>query len=133
MIPTINEDFSKDFSFETIPSKDFSLNIPNKIINGTVENLEELKQAIYFILGTERYKYIIYSWDYGIELNDLFGMPMSYVIPEVERRVTEALVQDDRIESVTNFEFEKNRHKLHVTFTVISNLGAFESEVSLDV
>ena len=50
MIPTINEDFSKDFSFETIPSKDFSLNIPNKIINGTVENLEELKQAIYFIL-----------------------------------------------------------------------------------
>ncbi|MFQ8776837.1 MAG: DUF2634 domain-containing protein [Roseburia sp.] len=27
-----------------------------------------MKQAIYNILNTERYQYIIFSWDYGVEL-----------------------------------------------------------------
>lgn len=32
-----------------------------------------MKQAIYKILQTERFEYLIYSWNYGIELNAVVG------------------------------------------------------------
>jgi len=133
VIPVINEQFLQDFTESDIPSKDYALDIPNSKINGTVEDLEQLKQTIYFILNTERYEYLIYSWDYGVELADLIGQPYSYVVPEVERRITEALVQDERIISVSNFAFEKNKNKVHVTFIVETIYGNIESEVNVNV
>lgn len=58
---------------------------------------EAMEQVIYKILNTERYRYVVYSWNYGIELMDLFGMPADYVCPVLEKRISEALLQDDRI------------------------------------
>lgn len=133
MIPAVSSQFTQNFSETVIPSKDFALDISNARINGTVEDLEQLKQTIYFILNTERYEYLIYSWDYGVELVDLIGQPDSYVIPEAERRITEALVQDDRINSVSDFVFEKNKNKMHVTFVVNTIYGNIESEVDVNV
>lgn len=133
MIPMVTEAFTRTFSEIEMPSKDFALDTSNAKINGTVEDLEQLKQAIYFILNTERYEYLIYSWDYGVELSDLIGQPDSYVIPEIERRVTEALMQDNRINNVSGFAFEKNKNKMHVTFVVTTIFGNIESEVNVNV
>ncbi|RKJ76112.1 DUF2634 domain-containing protein [Butyricicoccus sp. 1XD8-22] len=72
---------------------------------------------------------MIYSWNYGIELADLFGMLVSYVCPELERRIIEALTQDSRIQSVTDFTFESpKRNVLHTTFTVHTIFGDFQAE-----
>lgn len=133
MIPTINEQFLQNFTDVEIPSKDYALNMNSLRINGTVNDLEEVKQAIYFILNTERYDYLIYPWEYGVELKDLVGQPISYVIPELERRITEALMQDDRIENVSDFEFQKEKRKIHVTFVVSTIFGTIESEVDVNV
>ncbi|MEN7878670.1 DUF2634 domain-containing protein, partial [Clostridioides difficile] len=65
-------------------------------IDGICDDVEALKQTIFLILNTERYQHLIYSWNYGVELNDLIGEPISFVIPELERRIKEALIQDDR-------------------------------------
>lgn len=133
MIPVINEQFLQDFSETEIPSKDYALDISNEKINGTVEDLEQLKQTIYFILNTERYEHLIYSWNYGVEFVDLIGQPFSYVVPELERRITEALVQDERITAVSDFAFEKIKNKVHVTFVVSTIFGNIESEVDVNV
>lgn len=133
MIPAINDAFLQDFTETEIPSKDFALDISNEKINGVVEQLEQVRQSIYFILNTERYEHLIYSWDYGVEFADLIGQPHSYVIPEVERRVTEALLQDDRISAVSDFVFEKSKNKLHVTFVVSTIFGDVKSEVNVNV
>ena len=98
-------------------------------INGYTDDLDALKQTIYLILNTERYKFPIYSWDYGIETSDLYGEPVSYVCPEIERRITEALKQDDRIESVDSFEFDySEKGILHVTFCVHTIYGDIQEE-----
>lgn len=76
---------------------------------GTIDELEAMKQAIYKIINTERYEYIIYSWNYGIELADLFGKPVPFVYAELPRRITEALMQDDRILAVDNFRMSYNK------------------------
>lgn len=133
MIPVISDDFTKDFEESEIPSKDYCLDIESNKITGTIEQLEQLKQSIYFMLNTERYDFLIYSWDYGVELKDLFGQPYSYVVPEIERRVAECLTQDDRIESVGDFSFEKVRNQIHATFLVSTIYGTIESGVNVNV
>lgn len=133
MIPTINDAFLTDFTETGLPSKDYALDRAVKKVTGTVEGYEAVKQAIYFMLNTERYNHLIYSWDYGIELSDLFGQPYTYVVPEAERRIRECLVQDERITDVTDFAFEKGKNTVHVTFTVITIYGEVESEVNINV
>ena len=102
-------------------------------IDGYTDNLAAVIQAIYLILSTERYQYIIYSWDYGVELVDLIGKPMPYVMAELPRRITEALTQDDRIDTVKDFEFEHIGKKLHTTFTVITNVGNVSAALEVNI
>ena len=110
-------------------SKNHFMNIDEKHIDGYVDNIDAMKQVIYKILNTERYQYIIYSWDYGIELNDLLGEPTLYVCAELERRISEALVQDDRINSVSDFSFDYTQKGIIIAnFTVNTIFGNLEIE-----
>lgn len=78
---------------------------------------------------TERYQYIMYSWNYGIELLDLFGEPVTYVCPELKRRISEALLCDDRIRNVDHFEFSyPQKGVIHVSFTVHTLYGDVDVE-----
>ncbi|HBF3487157.1 TPA: DUF2634 domain-containing protein, partial [Clostridioides difficile] len=124
MIPTDNIDYDIEdvsiinFDVRQEPSKTFKLNIEKNRVDGICDDVEALKQTIFLILNTERYQHLIYSWNYGVELNDLIGEPISYVIPELERRITEALIQDDRIENIDNFEFQNIKGKVQCRFSV---------------
>lgn len=129
MIPSNNTILTTELTIETQPSKDYNLHAEQGIISGLIDNLEAMKQAVYKILNTERYQHPIYSWNYGIELQDLFGMPVSYVCPELQRRIEEALLQDDRITAVTDFEFDTTtRRTVKVKFTVQTIFGDIQNE-----
>lgn len=129
MIPSMNSILTTEIEVESEGTKNYQMHFTEKFINGFVDELKAMHQVIYKILNTERYQYIIYSWNYGIETLDLFGEPISYVCPEIERRIIEALTQDDRIESVDNFEFDySEKGKLHVTFSVHTIYGDLEEE-----
>ena len=110
------------------PSRTYALDLEKKRICGYVDGLEAVKQAVYKILSTERYEYLIYSWNYGVEINRLFGKQMPYAKSEIKRRIQEALTQDDRIQSVDAFSFAVSGRKLRVQFTVHSSLGTFQAE-----
>lgn len=124
-----------DFSFEQEPSLTYAMNNDKNIFVGKVDGVEAIKQAVLKIINTERYEYEIYSWDYGIELQDLYGKDLPYVMSEVKQRIIDALIVDDRIESVDNFEVEKIKHgKLHIKFTVTTTQQdnfTIESEVGI--
>lgn len=133
MIPNTNDDLRNDFEFEEIPTNTFKLNIEEEKVYGFNDGLEAMKQAIYLILNIERYEYLIFSWNYGIELADLFGQPITFVLPELERRITEALVQDGRITSVEEFEFEVKRNKVFCTFKVKTIFGEINAERAVNI
>ncbi len=109
-------------------SRTYKLNIDRQTINGYTDEQEAMMQAIYLILNIERYDYLIYSWNYGIELKDLFGQPTFYVMAELERRITEALMVDSRITAVDNFEITREGKKVHAKFTVHTIFGDVEGE-----
>ncbi len=131
MLPTSN---SFDITAMKItPSKNYEMNIYDEKISGFVDEIEAMRQVIFKILNTERYKFLIYSWNYGIELEDLFGKPKSYVCSEIKRRITEALIIDDRIESVDGFVFDTSKSGVvAVDFVAHTIYGvvAFGKEVS---
>lgn len=139
MIPTDSVDYDIEdvsiinFNVRQEPSKTFKLNMERNKVDGICDDVEALKQTIFLILNTERYEHLIYSRNYGVELNDLIGEPISYVIPELERRITEALVQDDRIENVDNFEFENIKGKVYCRFSVHTKYGNLNAEKVVSV
>lgn len=92
--------------------------------DGICDGVEAVKQAVYKILNTERYKYVIYDRNYGIELKDLIGKPPLYVSAIIKGRITEALEDDDRILSVDDFIIERNDNSITVEFTVETVFGS---------
>lgn len=129
MIPSTAGFLEEDFEIEEQPDYTYKMNLDGNMVRGFVDNLEAIKQAVFRILNTERYQYIIYPWWYGIETIDLYGEPATYVCPELERRITEALTTDTRITDVTDFEFDlAAKGVIHTSFTVKTIYGEIKAE-----
>ena len=129
-----------DFILETEPSLTYAMKVnpdetKDSIFVGRVDDTEAVRQAVMKILNTERYENEIYSWDYGIELQDLFGMSMAYVMSEIKLRIEDALLADDRIASVGGFEVERTgKRTIHCSFTVTMVQGEeIEEETEIDI
>ena len=124
MIPTGGNKEIPDLTLlERETSRTYRLQLDKGVIAGKCDELEAVRQAIALILETERYDYIISSWNYGVELKDLIGMDPDRAAALLPQRITEALMMDDRITGVRDFQVEKQRHKLLCTFTVTSIWG----------
>ncbi|MFL2104124.1 DUF2634 domain-containing protein [Mycobacteroides abscessus] len=134
MIPGTDSALQEDLEFEQLPSLDYRMYFENQKIIGMVDGIDAVKQAIFMVLNTERYEHVIYSWDYGIELKDLYGEPVTYACPEVERRVSEALMMDERVLEVHTFDFDNSQKgKIQVTFIADTIFGNLENEMVVNI
>lgn len=133
MIPQTGDDLRQDFTFTTLPSRTLKMDHDYHTITGTIDQIQAVEQAVFLILNTERYQWLIFSWNYGVELKDLIGKDPEFCIPEIERRIREALLQDDRITAIENFQFEVNKKKVLTTFAVISIFGGFTTTLEVDI
>lgn len=127
-----NDDLTTDFEEVAQPSRTYKLDLERKRIIGYVDGREAIEQAIYKALSTERYDYLIYTWNYGAEIAKLFGQPIPFVYSELKRLITEALTHDDRINSVDAFNFSHVKHKVHVQFTAHTIAGAINIVKEVD-
>ena len=91
MIPSVSGFLDQEFEVEEEPSKNYRMDIYGETICGKIDGLEAMKQVIYKILNTERYQHIIYSWNYGVELEDLYGRTVLLCMSGTERRITKHL------------------------------------------
>lgn len=126
-------DMSSIVNGTTETSNSYRMQIGNERIKGNISDIDAMAQACYKILNTERYTYVIYSWDYGIELQDLFGKPIPYVFAVLPTRIKEALTHDERIEDVTDFDLSHNAGNVLCKFTVKTTFGdlQLQKEVSI--
>ena len=138
MIPTtiaIGEDISVDFEGEKLqPTKTYRMALGDIRVQNYTDGQAAMKQAIFKALQTERYDHPkIYSNNYGVEFKDLIGKSIYYVIPEIERRITEALTWDERITEVKDFNFESKKGNILVNFTACTIFGEISSSVGVPV
>lgn len=132
MIPDI-ELLDQPLNNEQQPSLTWKLDVAKGRIVGMIDGLEAVRQSVYKILQTNRFWHAIYSFDYGHELNIVIGSSPEVVESEVKRIINEALLQDDRIISITYDEISVNGEIIEVKLTVNTNYGDFQMEVSRDV
>ncbi len=129
MIPSTVGFLDKDFAIAQQAGLTYRMQTEENRVRGYTDGREAVRQAIYKIIMTERYQYIMYSWNYGIELLDLFGEPVTYVCPELKRRISEALLWDNRIKSVDDFQFTfPQKGVVHVAFTAHTVYGDVPAE-----
>lgn len=98
-----------------------------------VEGKEAIKIWLWKIFQTPRYRYLIYSWDYGHELEEFIGQGFSkeLIESEAKRLVEEAIwpTLDGYVEDIKEFEVDFIDDVLSINFTVITPYG----EVKMDV
>ena len=84
-----------------------------------------LEVWIYKALKTERFEYLAYSWQYGIELKPFIGKVMGVQerYSELRRVITECLMVNPYIKSIDSFSTTpENRAELirvHITLTTV--------------
>lgn len=111
---------------ETEPSKTYKIDFETgEIYAEWVDDADALKQSVIKAVRTFRDKYLIYSEDYGSEIDYLIGQnfPIEYLQLEVPRLIEEALMIDDRVEAVENFVVEQTGDQLYISFEVIAAVG----------
>ena len=120
MLPDYNTIYQQD---NTMPSKTYYINRNTNRISGYIDDKDAIVQAIYLILSTERYESVIYNWYYGTEFDSLVGKGRDFVKSELKRRIAEAILEDDRILDVTDFDISFNKDVANVVFLVETNIG----------
>lgn len=129
MIPQVEIDLTTA-SINEMPSKTFLIDFESGRIRGMADGAEAIKQAVVMLLSTERYRYLIHSRRYGVELDALIGAPTELALSQAQARISEALATDDRIASVSDFEFyfDETDRKWIVSCTVETKYGRFKAE-----
>lgn len=84
------------------------------------EGKEVLENWIEKTLRTERYRFPIYSPDYGVTLEDIRVENPAYrvMVNEIRDNIRDALLQDPRITGVGKFKFSREGSCLSIRFEV---------------
>ena len=123
-----------EFKEVTYQSKTYKMDFENGTISGFIDNLNALKQSIYKIISTIRFKHIIYSRDYGFEMDRVFNKTLFEARGILPSLISDALMVENRIISVEDFVIESiGKTGLKVTFKVGSVYGDFEVEREFDI
>lgn len=99
--------------------------VDNGRIIGNVDGLNAVRQAVEKLLMTERFAFVIYSGEYGSEIDRLVGKDKLFVEADIERTVTDAVLSDDRVESIQDFQYEIEDDTMTIKFNVITLEGIF--------
>lgn len=130
-LPQGNINLSGGVEFVSQPSLTWYINKETGRIQNTAEGLAAVRQAAEIILNVERFRWQIFSPYSGVQLDDLLGQSFGYVALELQRRIKEALAQDDRILGIADYQCSQRGDSLLVSFTVSSVFGSFAAETEV--
>lgn len=123
---------SNGVSFVQQPSKTWFINQDTQRIQGDVDGYQAVKQAVDIILHVERFRWQIYSPYSGMQWNGLIGQDPGYVAAELQRRMKDALLMDDRIRGIFNFSYTIAGDAMTATLTVNTVYGDIPTTVEVN-
>lgn len=87
----------------------------------------------YLALKAQRYRWVIYSWQYGEEYTNLIGYSFDedYLYSEVKRYIEECLFINEHITAIEDLTVFQVKEKLYVKFKLVTDVGS--KEVAIDV
>lgn len=131
VLPVSSVSIQGGVSFESQPSLSWRINKETNRIEGTVDGLDAVRQAVEIILNVERYRWQIYRPYSGMEWDGLIGQDPGYVGAELQRRVIDALTVDDRVTGISDYDYTASGGKLRATFTVNTVYGSIAESLEV--
>lgn len=134
MFPFIDTDDEDVQESEQYIPREYGINFETGQLSGKiVEGYDAILVWTWLALHTPRYRYYIYSEDYGQEYEDLIGKSYSSELTqsELERMTEECLMENPYITGIENFSCIKEEEKVKISFSLITTLG--DGEVSTNV
>ena len=101
--------------------------LTGEIVSGS----EAVKVWAWLALQSARYRYLIYSWDYGVELESLIGTQFSEEFTEARARkmIEECLMENPNITDISNFRADFSGDTLTLMFDIGTEFGEEEMTV----
>lgn len=108
MTPNFDSEYlEQEIEIVLQPSFTHKMLIEEERVKGYTDGEEAVKQFIYKCINTEKGIYPIYP-NFGVKKRDLFGKPKNYAFVVLTRRISDALMLDDRIEDVYEFKYHED-------------------------
>lgn len=113
------------------PSLTWRLDLEKGRIHGMLNEEDAVIQFAQKALSTARNRYLIYTDDYGSELDELIGEDVTdaYLDAEIPRMIRDALIYDDRVDEVSEIRYERKDSDLYITMVLETIYGDIETEV----
>lgn len=124
--------FDTDIVIASQPSKTWIIDRNTMQVAYMDDGLEAVRQAVEIALDVERFRWTIYSANFGSELDELIGQDEALITAEIPRLVEGALSQDDRVIQVEDYAFTRTGpDSMHVSFTVRTVYGDLIEEMQI--
>lgn len=124
--------FDTDIVIASQPSRTWIIDRDTMQVAGMDEGLEAVRQAVEIALDVERFRWTIYSANFGSELDELVGQDEALITAEIPRLVEGALSQDDRVLQVEGYTFTRTGpDSMQISFTVRTVYGNLIEEMQI--
>ena len=111
--------------------KEYGINFETGQLTGEiVEGIEAVKVWIWMCLHTQRFRYPLYSWDYGADLEQYIGQTVTeeFLNADCEDEIREALLVNPYIEDIEGFKASFDNGCLYISFKAVTKFGETEVE-----
>lgn len=105
------------------PGRTWYIDKSTNRIRGECDNWLAVRQAVEIILNVQRFRWQIYTPYSGMDWRNLIGNDPGYVAAELQRRVREALLMDDRVLDIRDYQYTIEDDMLTASFTVVTVYG----------
>ena len=115
----------------TQPGRTWYINKEAQRIQGECDGYTAVKQAVEVILNVQRFRWQIFTPYSGMDWRDLIGNDPGYVAAEVQRRIREALLMDDRVRDIRDYTYTIRDDTLTASLVVVTIYGDIPQTVEV--
>ena len=122
-------DVKENLTVEEYFPREYEIDFTENSLTGRIgEGLDAIRVWGWCCIHTERFRYALYSWQYGVSLEKYLGQTTTEEYLEADSRaeIEEALKIHPYIIGIDDFQVSKNGTKLKIKLTVKTKLGKIE-------
>jgi len=132
-LPQSEFDLSRGVVFQDQPSLTWIADPVTHRLRGRGDNYEAVRQAVEIIVNVERFRWQIYTPNFGTDFDNLLGRDAGYVASELQRRLTDAFLPDNRILGIASFSYTADGDTLTASVTVNTVFGEVNTTVEVQL
>ena len=123
LLPETDIDLTQGIEFVEYPTYTWNADAKTGCISGMTDGYAAMQQAVEIMFSVERFRWQIYSSNFGMEWNGLIGNDYGFTASEILRRAKDAIKSDKRMKNISDFFYTAHDDVLTVSFTVNTVFG----------